>query len=91
MHDPIEGQFTVVGEKPAYEPAVKSWSGLAWFVGLTCLAIFVKYLFIVSETGDRLRSSARDASGTTTAEQPATGAALHHELPQGAFIDNGPA
>jgi hypothetical protein len=37
MHDPIEGQFSVVGEKPPYEPVVKNWPGLTAFIVLTAL------------------------------------------------------
>lgn len=58
MHDPIEGQYRVVGEEPPYEPVIKSWSGLFWFVGLTALAIVLNYARITSE--NNRRECARD-------------------------------
>lgn len=78
QHDPIEGQFQVVGEKPPYEPVIASWSRLFWFVGLFVLACTLNTLKIMSETRDDLRSSPSEASGSPPAEQASAVGSIEH-------------
>lgn len=40
--------YRVIGEEPPREPIIKSWSGLAWFVGLFVFAVAARYYQIVS-------------------------------------------
>lgn len=78
MHDPIEGQFRVVGEKEAYEPLTKNWLGFAFFFGIIALAIFFKAESFKSEAGDGLGSRSGETSRSATAEQAPTSGAVEH-------------
>ncbi len=76
-HDPIEGQFQVIGEKPPYEPAIASWPRLLWFVGLFVLACTLNTLKVMSETRDDLRDGSGDTWSAAAEQTPATGTAEH--------------
>ena len=39
----IEGQFTVVNERPEREPIINSWAGLWWFVIPPITILVVRY------------------------------------------------
>lgn len=91
MHDPIEGQFRVIGEKPPYEPAITNWPLLLAFVCLVFVAWFLKMEQFKSEARDSLRDSSRDTGWRPTAEQAATdGTPLQHS-PQYVLIREGAA
>jgi hypothetical protein len=91
MRDPIEGEFRVIGEKPHHQPIISSWSGLFWFVGLTLLAMVLKYAAITSETRNGLRSGGGDTNGNATAEQTATTRLAHKHLTQQFGLSDGTA
>lgn len=79
MHDPIEGRFQVLGEKPPYEPAIKNWPGLWYFIGLTVLACLLSTGRVMLENSRGERAS--DASRSATAEQTAPGPLPLQHLP----------
>lgn len=45
MKEPIEGQFSVIGEKPGREPVIRSWPDLWTFLAGLALVIAMKLLF----------------------------------------------
>lgn len=79
MHDPIEGRFQVLGEKPPYEPVVKDWRGLSIFVGVTLAAWVIGSVSLILENSRGERAS--DASRSATAEQTTPGPLTLQHLP----------
>lgn len=68
MHDPIEGQFRVLGEKPQHEPAIKNEGRTLLFLAFLLAAIaFKTWQNSEARPGESLDRSV-DA---TTAEQSA--------------------
>jgi len=39
----IEGQFRVVGEEAPYEPIIKDWMGLFWFIAIPTGVVLVRW------------------------------------------------
>lgn len=80
MHDPIEGRFQVLGEKQPYEPAIKNWPGLWFFIGMTVLACLLSTgkVMLENSRGDGSGDAGRSAPTEQTATRPL---ALEH-LPQ---------
>lgn len=79
MHDPIEGRFRVVGEKPPYEPIIKDWRGLWAFIGVFVVACLLNTgrIMLENSRGD----SPSDASRSAAAEQPPSRSLSLEHLP----------
>lgn len=62
----------MVGEKPPYEPVVKSWSGLTTFIVMTAVGVVLNYARITSENNrlECAREGRSYSSWSATCKEP---------------------
>lgn len=69
MHDPIEGQFRVVGQAQR-DPIIKNWRNLFIFLAVFVVAVAARTWQIESE--NERRAAASNTGWSATADQPTT-------------------